>query len=195
MVVSQMPRYDIPRAAPEPFRIVQELVNSVDVEHGVEWLATPADLDAWLRERGLLDGGSPATAADVRRTHELRAALRALLIANGEDEAPPGDAVSCLNAAARRARLTPQLGDVERPVLVPLATGVDAAVGRILAVVLGEIGGDAWPRLKACRNCRWAFWDASRNRTASWCSMQLCGNRRKTRAYRARRRSASSPLS
>jgi predicted RNA-binding Zn ribbon-like protein len=43
-------------------------------------------------------------------------------------------------------------------------------------------------RLKSCRNhdCRWAFYDYSKNRSASWCSMQLCGNRTKTRAYRRR---------
>jgi predicted RNA-binding Zn ribbon-like protein len=47
----------------------------------------------------------------------------------------------------------------------------------------------SWSRLKACRNhgCRWAFYDYSRNRSASWCSMQLCGNRTKTRTYRRRR--------
>jgi predicted RNA-binding Zn ribbon-like protein len=45
-----------------------------------------------------------------------------------------------------------------------------------------------WPRLKACRNCCWSFYDYSPNRSATWCSMQLCGNRKKTRAYRSRRR-------
>jgi predicted RNA-binding Zn ribbon-like protein len=34
--------------------------------------------------------------------------------------------------------------------------------------------------------CRWAFYDYSKNRSASWCLMQLCGNRRKIRAYRER---------
>jgi predicted RNA-binding Zn ribbon-like protein len=45
-----------------------------------------------------------------------------------------------------------------------------------------------WKRLKACRNhgCRWAFYDYSKNRSGSWCSMQLCGNRTKTRSYRRR---------
>jgi predicted RNA-binding Zn ribbon-like protein len=47
-----------------------------------------------------------------------------------------------------------------------------------------------WERLKACRNCRWSFYDYSPNRSGTWCSMQLCGNRRKTRAYRKRKRAA-----
>jgi predicted RNA-binding Zn ribbon-like protein len=45
----------------------------------------------------------------------------------------------------------------------------------------------SWSRLKACRNCCWSFYDYSPNRSATWCSMQLCGNRKKTRAYRRRR--------
>jgi predicted RNA-binding Zn ribbon-like protein len=45
-----------------------------------------------------------------------------------------------------------------------------------------------WERLKACRNCHWCFYDYSPNRSATWCSMQICGNRKKTREYRRRRR-------
>jgi predicted RNA-binding Zn ribbon-like protein len=47
----------------------------------------------------------------------------------------------------------------------------------------------SWARLKACRSqlCKWLFYDRSRNRSAVWCSMAVCGNRTKTRAYRARR--------
>jgi predicted RNA-binding Zn ribbon-like protein len=46
-----------------------------------------------------------------------------------------------------------------------------------------------WERAKACRadDCRWAFYDQSRNRSARWCDMAVCGNRTKVRAYRAKR--------
>jgi predicted RNA-binding Zn ribbon-like protein len=45
-----------------------------------------------------------------------------------------------------------------------------------------------WSRLKACRaaDCRWAFYDRARNHSRHWCSMEVCGNRTKARAYRAR---------
>ena len=78
--------------------------------------------------------------------------------------------------------------DLEVPALAPSATGVDGLLGRVLAVAYGAMVDGSWSRLKACRNhgCRWAFYDYSRNRSASWCSMQLCGNRTKTRAYRRR---------
>jgi predicted RNA-binding Zn ribbon-like protein len=62
------------------------------------------------------------------------------------------------------------------------------ALDDVVAVALGAMVDGSWSRLKACRNCRWCFYDESPNRSARWCSMQLCGNRKKTREYRARRR-------
>ena len=78
--------------------------------------------------------------------------------------------------------------DFRAPGLVPRAPGVDGAIGRVLAVVYASMHDGTFRRLKACRNhdCRWAFYDYSKNRSASWCSMQLCGNRTKIRAYRRR---------
>ena len=53
----------------------------------------------------------------------------------------------------------------------------------------------SWDRLKACGNeaCRWGFYDTSRARTARWCSMQICGNRKKQQAWRERARDAAAP--
>ena len=61
------------------------------------------------------------------------------------------------------------------------------ALGRIVAAAVTAMLDGTWPRLKVCRNCDWSFYDYSKNRSASWCSMQICGNRLKTRAYRRRR--------
>jgi predicted RNA-binding Zn ribbon-like protein len=188
-VVKRPPRYDLPRAAPGPLRIVQELVNSADVEHGREWLADPDTLCRWLVERGLLPADAAVTAADLRRIVNVRAALRSLLLENNGAVADP-DARAALSESAQRARLT-LVWDERRATLAPRAEGVDGAIGRILLVVHGAFQDGSWSRLKACRNCCWAFYDASRNRSASWCSMQLCGNRRKTRAYRSRRRATA----
>ena len=43
-------------------------------------------------------------------------------------------------------------------------------------------------RLKACRQetCGWVFYDGSRNRSSSWCSMRVCGGRAKASSYRRR---------
>jgi predicted RNA-binding Zn ribbon-like protein len=168
-----VPRYDIPKAAPEPLRTVQLFVNSVDLTHDREWLS------GWLEEQGIRP-----TKAALRRAREVREAIRELLYENNRQRTS-GDPQPTLRRAADAARLTL---DLRKPELVPHAGGVDGALGHILAVVFTAMLDGTWPRLKACRNhdCRWAFYDHSRNRSASWCSMQLCGNRTKTRAYRRR---------
>ena len=48
-----MPRYDVPKAAPQPLRIVQRFLNTVDLEHGRDWLPTAEALADWLGEAGL----------------------------------------------------------------------------------------------------------------------------------------------
>jgi predicted RNA-binding Zn ribbon-like protein len=178
------PRYDVPKAAPAPLRLVQEFVNTVDHEHGREWIGTPDELRRWLAEHKLPANGLRDD--DVARAHELREALRALLIANNERGTDP-EATETVNRAIARAGLRPELTpDGAR--LVAFAGGLDAALGGILAAALDAMREGTWSRLKACRQCHWSFYDYSRNRSATWCSMSICGNRRKTRDYRRRRR-------
>ena len=161
------PRYDVPKAAPEPLRQVQLLVNSADVEHGVDWLPD------WLAERGL---GDP----ELERARGLREALRLLVLANNGRPLDEG-AVAHVNAAASRVTLA--LGDDG---LVHVASEGDA-LDAVVATAFAAMIDGTWERLKACRNCHWSFYDYSPNRSATWCSMQLCGNRKKTRAYRRRK--------
>ena len=161
------PRYDLPKAAPEPLRDVQRFLNSVDLEHGTDWL------EEWLVERGL--GG------ELERARVLREALRALALANNGVPVDP-EAVAVLNEAAGRVSL--RLDDDASLRIDSEGDAIDA----VLATAFGAMLDGSFERLKACRNCRWSFYDYSPNRSATWCSMQLCGNRTKTRAYRDRRR-------
>lgn len=45
-------------------------------------------------------------------------------------------------------------------------------------------------RMKLCANpeCRWVFYDETRNRSRRWCISAECGNVSKVRAFRARKR-------
>ena len=165
-----MPRYDIPKAAPEPLRRVQLLVNSVDLENRVEWIG------GWLEDNGLGE-------AEADRAVALRESLRALVLANNGARLDD-DSLAALNASAKR--VSPRVDERGRISLVAEGDALDAVV----AVALGAMLDGTWGRLKACRNCRWSFYDYSPNRSATWCSMQLCGNRTKTRAYRRRRSAA-----
>jgi predicted RNA-binding Zn ribbon-like protein len=165
---------------------VQSFVNTVDLQHGREWIGTPAELSSWLVDNALA-GSVELVASDVQRALELREALRALLRANNGDPVAP-DAIATVNRAASAARLAVELDDARRVRIEPYGRGIDRALGAIVVVALAAILDGSWTRLKACPNCRWAFHDYSRNRSARWCSMQLCGNRLKTGDYRRRRR-------
>jgi Putative stress-induced transcription regulator/CGNR zinc finger len=179
-VKRRAPRYDIPKAAPRPLRLIQEFVNTVDHEHGREWLATPAALRDWFVERRLLPPGARVRRVDLEQARTFRAALRQLVVAG--DHEVDRQSVATLEAAARAADLTFRV-DSEGATLVPEATGVTGALGRLLIVFFEASLDGSWQRLKACPNCKWAFYDYSKNRSATWCSMRLCGNRTKTRSY------------
>jgi predicted RNA-binding Zn ribbon-like protein len=161
------PRYDIPKAAPEPLLGVQQFLNSVDLENEVDWLP------GWLEERGL--------GAELERAEALRTALRELAIANSGGPSETA-AVEVVNRAA--SRLTPRVDGASRVSIISQGDALDDVV----AAAFGAMLDGSWARLKACRNCHWSFYDYSPNRSAAWCSMQLCGNRAKTRAYRRRKR-------
>jgi predicted RNA-binding Zn ribbon-like protein len=70
----------------------------------------------------------------------------------------------------------------------PSAEGHPGALARVLSPVAAALADGSWSRTKACRadDCTWAFYDRSRNRSAVWCEMSVCGNRTKVRAYRSR---------
>ena len=174
--------------APHPLALVQAFVNTVDLEAGEETLTSPEALGAWLSQNGLHDGKERVRRKDLRRALEVREALRALLLANHDGGVAASAAIETLNRAAERAEMGVRLDPTGNARIVPAAAGVNAAVGRILAVVFEAMADGTWPRLKACRNdvCRWAFYDYSKNRSGSWCSMAVCGNRIKTRSYRRR---------
>jgi predicted RNA-binding Zn ribbon-like protein len=165
-----VPRYDLPKAAPEPLRRVQLFVNTVDRENRREWLGTPGEVAAFF--------GTAVGEVAVDDARELREALRLLLRANNDLPSQAG-ARETVNRFAGRLRV--RLDGAGEPAI----DGGDA-LGGVLAVAFAAMLDGSWSRLKCCRNCTWAFYDYSRNRSAGWCSMRLCGNRAKTRAYRGR---------
>lgn len=146
--------------------LVVDFLNTLDVEKNVDVLAHEPAWQRWTAERGLV-------ASSLNEARAARAALRAAV---GDPDAPPGPVRAAIDIELRPGG----------PALV-----ADGAVGAILAAatrlaVLGD-----WKRLKICPadDCRWAFYDQSRNRSRTWCSMSVCGNREKARSWRARVRS------
>jgi predicted RNA-binding Zn ribbon-like protein len=185
-----MPKH---QQAPGELELVRDFVNTLDAESALrdpargEELSTARALERWLVERALLPRGARAGSDDLERARSLREALRAHLAANAGEPLDPRTA-AVLDDCAARAGLRVRFGADGASRLEPGAPGVDGALGRLLAVAAAAMADGSWSRLKACRaeTCRWAFYDHTRNRSGVWCTMDVCGNRTKVRAFRRR---------
>ena len=147
--------------------LVVDFLNTLDIEGGSDLLDDDQAWVGWLGEHGM-----PAPEGQPRRHRARARTLRDDLrrVAEGEQ------------GEVREFRLTLTIADRQ-----PRLGGTDALEEILGAVarlgVLGELG-----RVKICPadDCRWAFYDTSRNGSRHWCSMAVCGNRAKARAHRAR---------
>lgn len=177
------------KVAPEPLVAVQALANSHPSEDQGELLHDVETTRYWLLRFRFGADGIAVTEADRERLLELRRCVRALIDANMtgvQDEAANAE----LAAIAARHPVSVRAGRDGRLALdLEPAASVDALIAQLIGIVLQAQINGSWERLKICAadSCRWAFYDASKNRGGHWCSMQVCGNRMKNRAYRERR--------
>ncbi len=170
--------------APGRLELLQRFINSHNHDLPEDWdrIGNAAKANAWLKEKRLIEPGDRISAADATRLRELREALRALIVAGGEPNPAAADIVR-----AQHVQLVVSLDDTGATVLAPASRGADGAVATLLGILHeAQLSGD-WTRMKACRQCEYAFFDRSKNRSAAWCSMSICGNRTKNRAYYRRR--------
>ena len=181
------------KRAPDDLGLVQRFVNTVELDEGPEddELTDPDTLVAWFAERGLCEPGARATQAELERAIVVREGLRAVLDGHNGGEPDP-EAVAALEGATDHASLRASFTGAQ-PELTPVCGGIDAGLARLLAAVTTAAADGSWQRLKACADeeCRWAFYDHSRNRSGRWCSMATCGNQQKARTYRERARADS----
>jgi len=175
------------RPAPHELALIEDYVNTVDKETGEEAFTSPETLVAWLAEHDLAEPDAPLGHDDLHSAIAIREDLRALLLANNGEALDP-EAPASLSAAADRARLTVALDPGGRARVEPRAGGIDRVAGRLLGIVARAQAEGTWERMKACpwHTCQVAFYDHSRNRSRTWCSMAVCGNRAKAQTYRRR---------
>ncbi|MCB0940768.1 MAG: CGNR zinc finger domain-containing protein [Mycobacterium sp.] len=177
------------KPAPEPLTRIQALINTVDLESGADRLADAAAARPWLVAHGLLAADRTPSADDLATVRAVREALRAMVVHNAGGPLPSAADLAPLRRIADTATARARLDDDGTVRVDPVA---DAQAGRLLALLLvvAEAQRDGtWQHLKACGNedCRWAFYDRSRNHGGTWCDMATCGNKLKNREFRARR--------
>ena len=175
------------QVGPGQLELVREFVNTLDLDESTEELSSPEALASWLAERDLLPEQVKVGPAALARAVDLREALRLLLLANNGAALEP-TAIEALNQAIADAALSVRFDSEGRPALAVRGSGPGAVVAPIVAIVYEATVSDTWPRLKACAadDCHWAFYDHSKNHSGTWCTMRVCGNRAKVRAYRER---------
>jgi predicted RNA-binding Zn ribbon-like protein len=177
--------------APGRLELLQRFVNSYNHDFPREWdrIGTPESAQAWLRRKGLVAPGDRISDADVARLIDFREAIRALAIANQRGR-PDASAADTVRRVSGTAGLGVAIDDAGRTALEPTRGGVDGAVATLIGILHEAQLTGHWSRMKGCRQCGYAFFDRSKNRSAAWCAMSICGNRTKNRAYYRRRRTS-----
>lgn len=162
-------------------------INTRDLEEETDSIVDPEGLRGWIEEQTgeylpEIDSG------DASRVLALRESLRALLRANNGGEADEKQ-LAPLREAAERSRYRPAFSPAGELTIEPARADLSGFEARLLLAIERLQSHGAWPRLKACpdETCQWAFYDSTRNRSRTWCSMEECGNREKTRRYRTRK--------
>jgi predicted RNA-binding Zn ribbon-like protein len=178
--------------APGRLELLQRFINSHNHDFPPDWdrIGTPEKAQSWLREKGLVAPGDRISDTEVARLRELREAIRTLVLTNHGGQ-PDAAATDVIRRATGAAQLRVAVDDTGRTALEPAHPGVDGAVATLLGILHEAQLTGQWSRMKGCRQCGYAFFDRSKNRSAAWCAMSICGNRTKNRAYYRRRRSSA----
>ncbi len=181
------------KPAPEPLLRIQALVNTVELPTGPDRLADPDDARPWLIDNGLMAAEADLSDADLQLLRDVREALRAVLVRNSGGPAPTEAQCKPLRTVAAGGVARAEVDADGNVGLVAAGDSVPERLVDLLLIMRDAQRDGSWARLKVCGNdeCRWAFYDRSRNHGGTWCEMSSCGNKLKNREFRARRKKAN----
>ncbi len=193
MDVKELERQVEYKFAPEPLLAVQALANTAPGETDEELLPDPKSARKWLLDSDLITKDAAVGEAELVALVEFRSVIRGLLEANltGEQDRKGNERFGRLAADHPVPMNVSADGQVKLD--VEPAGSVDELIAQMVGIVFQAQVDSTWPRLKVCaaHDCRWAFYDSSRNRGGTWCQMEVCGNRVKNRTYRSRQSAAT----
>ena len=173
-----------------------------------EHLNSYADLLAWSRQAGIVDGqrgeqlqalseGQPGRAGqEIKQARWARELLFRIFSALTGGQSPSREDLEQFNAllavSMKHTRIAPSDGgfvwgwseDQDRLEL-PLWIIVRDAAELLTSQELSRV------RICASDDCGWLFLDTSKNRSRRWCDMKSCGNRAKARRHYGRKKGAA----
>lgn len=125
---------------------------------------------------------------------ELRDRMRSMVEALTEGRHLDDDDLHVLNGALNQMPSYPRLvrkGEAYQLEQVINNQGWELVMGQIALSFAKLVSEMDVRRIKICDNndCRWIFFDESRNRARRWCDDKCCGNLMKVRRFRERQRS------
>jgi len=173
---------------PDDVRCLIEFLNTVDIETGTDALAESSSFAQWLSSTRLVRRRALPNARELRVARTLRDGLRAVAASNSgqsSDHRMLDAASRVLDALPIHLRVVTSGAPLEAK-----GEGVGEALARIGVAYASAIVRSRFARIKLCAapNCRWAYWDNSKNGSRRWCAMGVCGARSKMRDYRERTR-------
>ncbi len=176
------------QTAPGELESVRRFINtwSIPNQTRIETDSLPllaSDPEAWRSDLSLY----PRHDSDsLDQLLQLRSALRQSC------ESPDANS-NQLNAWFNRVALSVHVECVEGVTTLSMKPTEATYVSHILAAVANAIASGTWSRLKTCGDCRWAFYDHTRNASKRWCGMtkggpdgRACGTIAKVSAFRSR---------
>ncbi|WP_407636582.1 CGNR zinc finger domain-containing protein [Hoyosella subflava] len=178
-------------------RLLQRFVNTRSLMRNVDHLASSRSFAEWLDELGYGLANAPLEPEELERLLRLRETLRTILVAHTRGTAPQMEsAIAELNRILDRVPLHVSFSSAGQPQLAPRSATLKGFEERLVAGAVWAVHAGIWERLKVCANkdCGWAFYDRSKNRSGSWCDMDMCGSRAKMRSYRQRQSSSAAQI-
>jgi predicted RNA-binding Zn ribbon-like protein len=186
---------------PDELAHLYDFANTLDLRHfthhGVAHVPGDAftgtrELGAWMSARGLLRPGDKITPAMLQTALALRSGVRAYLECDAAERRSNKDVLRSLNRAIGPFHLVVEARDGGSMKLRPARDDALAGLSAIVAELHNGAASGSLDRLKTCaaEECRRVFFDRSKPASRRWCVSTLCGNRIKTRTYRARHQGA-----
>jgi predicted RNA-binding Zn ribbon-like protein len=176
------------QAAPGEFEMVRRLINTWSIPNDTR---EPIDVLPDLTRDAML---WEDIFADRQRTHADT--LRDLVQLRDDLRTSLGDAdetLKRLNRWLAKTDIGLALARSDGELVLALRPKHRRFVDRIVASVAQAVANGEWTRLKACPDCRWAFYDNTRNQSKRWCTMTKgapdgrgCGTLAKVRRFRER---------
>jgi len=187
---------------PDPLAELYDFANTLDLRcfqhRGVRMqpsdeIETAGRLGAWLAEHHLGRPGAAVRADQLQKALQLRASIRNVLEQDPVARHVERGALAAFDEAARRFPLVVQLAPGKPAVLAAAREDAVSGLSTVVAQFYDAAKNGMLDRLKMCASeeCKRVFYDRSKPGTRRWCQSAMCGNRMKTRAWRARQKESA----